>query len=180
MCAQQHRRVGGRELDAATLFARAQNGCVRSLDQLMCQHDGLVQAVVRRQVLGDLSFEEALQAGRIGLWHAILGYDPSRGLAFSTYAWPAIMRYVWQAVKVQRREQGHARVAKEAVGATADPVETVVDEAVYRAIYRLVQGLPERLRDVVVARYGLGAALPALYREIGASLGVKGVGPAVA
>jgi DNA-directed RNA polymerase specialized sigma24 family protein len=44
------------------------------------------------------------------------------------------------------------------VGATTDPVETAVDEAVYRALYRLVQGLPERLRDVVVARYGLGAA----------------------
>ncbi len=58
------------------------------------QHEGLVQAVVRRQVLGDLTFDEALQAGRISLWHAILGYDPHRGWAFSTYAWPAIMRYV--------------------------------------------------------------------------------------
>ena len=71
----------------------------------------------------------------------------NRGLAFSTYAWPVIMRYVWKAVKVQRREQGHARVAKEAVGVTAGPVETAVNEAVYRALYRR-QGLPERLRDV--------------------------------
>jgi len=40
----------------------------------MTHHNGLVQAVVRQQVLGDLPFTEALQAGRIGLWRASLGY----------------------------------------------------------------------------------------------------------
>jgi len=50
----------------------------------MTHHNGLVQAVVRQQVLGDLPFTEALQAGRIGLWRASLGYDPKRGAAFST------------------------------------------------------------------------------------------------
>jgi DNA-directed RNA polymerase sigma subunit (sigma70/sigma32) len=52
----------------------------------MVERDGLVQAVVRRQALGDLPFAEALQAGGIGLWRAILGYNPQRGIAFSTYA----------------------------------------------------------------------------------------------
>jgi RNA polymerase sigma factor (sigma-70 family) len=173
LCAQ-HRRVGGPGFDEATLFARAQSGCAGSLDQLMYQHEHLVQAVVRRQVLGDLSFEEALQAGRIGLWHAILGYNPSRGLAFSTYAWPAIMRQVWRAVKVPRRESGHAPVAGQPVGTLADPVAISVAGAVYRALGRLVQGLPARLRYVIVAHYGLGDAAPAPYREIGAALGVSG------
>ena len=53
------------------------------LNKLMAQHDGLVQPVARQQVLGDLPFPEALQAGRIGLWRAILGFDPSRGLGLS-------------------------------------------------------------------------------------------------
>ena len=44
----------------------------------------------------------------------------------------------------------------------------------YRALGRLVEGLPERLRYVIVARYGLADAPPALYREIGAALGVSG------
>lgn len=173
MCPQHPLQAGGLELDEATLFTRAQGGCARSLDRLMRQHEGLVQAVVRRQVLGDLSFEEALQAGRIGLWHAILGYDPSRGLAFSTYAWPAIMRDVWRAVKVQRRAPGRTPGAGAPVGAAVDPVERAVAAAVYRALGRLVDGLPERLRAVVVARYGLGDGRPALYREIGARLGVS-------
>ncbi len=87
----------------AALFQRAQSGCHDSLNRLMARHDGLVQAVVRQQVLGDLPFAEALQAGRIGLWRAILGYDLKRGTAFSTYAWPCIMRQVWRAVKVHTR-----------------------------------------------------------------------------
>ena len=67
------------------LFRQAQAGCRDSLNELMEKHDGLVHAVVREQMLGDLPYEEAIQAGRIGLWRAILGYDPDRG-AFSTYA----------------------------------------------------------------------------------------------
>jgi hypothetical protein len=69
----------------------------------MVEHDRLVQAVVRKQVLGSLSFAEALHAGRIGLWHAIMGYDPQRGLAFSTYAWPCIAHDIWAAVKAADR-----------------------------------------------------------------------------
>lgn len=173
MCTQQHPRVGGPDMSEATLFRRAQGGCARSLDQLMRQHEGLVRAVVRRQVLGDLPFDEALQAGRIGLWHAILGYDPRRGWAFSTYAWPAIMRYVWRAVKVQRREPGSAPVVGAAGAAPADPAARALTVAVTQALERLVEGLPARLRYVVVMRYGLADAPPALYREIGAALGLS-------
>ena len=70
----------------AVLFQQAQTGGRESLNALMERHDGLVHAVVRRQVLGDLPYADALQAGRIGLWRAILRFDPSRGYAFSTYA----------------------------------------------------------------------------------------------
>ena len=55
-----------------TLFLQAQAGCAQNLNRLMDCHSRLVVAVVRRQVLGDLPFAGALQAGRIGLWRAIL------------------------------------------------------------------------------------------------------------
>lgn len=83
-------------------FCQAQAGCRDSLDRLMAAHENLVHAVVRRQVLGQLSFSEALHAGRISLWRAILGYDPQRGLAFSTYAWKPIMHRIWREVKLGR------------------------------------------------------------------------------
>ena len=54
-------------------FARAQAGCQESLNALLRQHEGLVQAAVRRQVTGSASLDELLQAGREGLWRATGG-----------------------------------------------------------------------------------------------------------
>ena len=174
MCPQHPFQAGGLALDEATLFSRAQDGCVRSLDQLMRQHDGLVQAVVRRQVLGDLAFAEALQAGRIGLWRAILRYDPGCGCTFATYAWPAIMRQVWRAVKDLRRVPDRLPWPGPASAGPSEPDAAALAGAISQALWQLVGGLPVRLRYVVAARYGLGDTPPALFREIGACLGVSG------
>ena len=64
----------------------AQTESQESLNALLKRHNGLLHTVVRRQVLGDLPYAEALQAGRIGLWRATMRSDPSRGYAFSAYA----------------------------------------------------------------------------------------------
>ena len=42
----------------------------------MEEHDGLVYAFIRRQGGGEIPYEEALQARRIGPWHAFQGHDP--------------------------------------------------------------------------------------------------------
>ena len=86
-----------------TLFMQAQAGCAESLNELMKQHERLVHLVVRRQWLLTVEFEEALQAGRHGLWRAVLGFDPERNTRFSTYAYPAIMRHIWCVVKAEQR-----------------------------------------------------------------------------
>jgi DNA-directed RNA polymerase sigma subunit (sigma70/sigma32) len=82
----QEKQQGGLSLPCAeaTLFEQAQAGCSESVDLLMKQHERLVRYAVKRQVLFDYPFEEAVQAGRHGLWRAILRYDPHRGTAFST------------------------------------------------------------------------------------------------
>jgi len=141
----------------------------------MDRHDGLVQAVVRQQVLGNLPFTEALQAGRIGLWRAILGFDPSRGLAFSTYAWPCIMRQVWQAVKLHTRLYSPPMTDNGLpLYEAPDPAAVWEVVAVQQALHDPVERLPERLQQVVVARYGLDSNPPAIYRQIGAALGLSG------
>jgi RNA polymerase sigma factor (sigma-70 family) len=159
----------------ATLFQQAQAGCRVSLNALMARHDGLIQAVVRRQVLSDLPFAEALQAGRIGLWRAIQGYDPQHGAAFSTYAWPCIVRHIWRAVKVHSRFHSPL-VTSDGLSSLAgsDPALVWEAAAVGQALDRLVQRLPDRLRWIVVARYGLDGTPPATYRQIGVALSLSG------
>lgn len=175
MRTQTHDAGGPGVVSEATLFQRAQAGCSDSLNVLMTRHDGLVQAVVRQQVLGDMPFTEALQAGRVGLWRAILGFDPSRGLAFSTYAWPCIMRQVWRAVKVHTRFlMLPAADDVPALLEAPDPAVVWEATAVRRMLHDLVRRLPRRLREVVVTRYGLDGNPPAFYRQIGTALGLSG------
>jgi RNA polymerase sigma factor (sigma-70 family) len=163
----------------AALFRRAQAGCRDSLNRLMARHEHLVHAVVRRQVLGHLPFPEALQAGRIGLWRAILGYDPQRGLAFSTYAWTVIMHRIWREVKLTERsyQQGIQHVSLQTASACLReedlPPKLWESEVLLLALRELIARLPERLRIVIVARYGLTGQGRTFYPRIGALLGVS-------
>ena len=140
--------------------------------ELMARHEGLVRWVVRRQYLGDLSFADAMAEGRIGLWHALADYDPWRGTAFSSYAVPAIAHAVWSAVD-------GSRAWSECQSPTPLPAEVVdPDESLHLAetsarLSALVDGLPPRLRLVIVAHYGLGEADPQSFAAIGRTLRVS-------
>jgi RNA polymerase sigma factor (sigma-70 family) len=163
----------------AALFHRAQAGCRDSLNRLMARHEHLIHAVVRQQVLGPLPFAEALQAGRIGLWRAIQGYDPQRGLAFSTYAWRVIMHRIWREVKLAERayqpgmKQISLRAVENSTWEMPFPEERWETALLFSAVWDLVSRLPERLRLVVVARYGLSGQCRAFYPRIGVLLGVS-------
>lgn len=167
--------VGGLSLSTETpSFEQAQAGSHLALNDLMRRHDGLVQAVVRQQFLGSLPFDEALQAGRIGLWRAILGYDPYRGFAFSTYAWPAIMRQIWQAVKDHVRESAKPCVEWSSLHVLANDPPALVDATVLQeTLLHSVYCLPQRLQQVIVAYYGLEGDTPASYRQLGARMGLS-------
>jgi len=153
-------------------FWWAQAGWPESLDCLMAEHDRLVHAVVRKQFRGPLSFAEALHAGRFGLWRAIAGYDPQRGLAFSTYAWPCIAHAIWSAVRAADRPPPLVLPPPSAPPADVDPVSASEVCAIQAALLDLVARLPHHLRAIVVAHYGLGDEPPASFRSIGARLGL--------
>jgi RNA polymerase sigma factor (sigma-70 family) len=107
---EEKRATGLGRHPEARLFEQAQGGCRDSLDLLMARHEPLVWYIANRQNLGDLPLEEAAQAGRIGLWQAILGFDPQRGYQFSTYAYKAIVHQIWAAVKThcEANQRAHA------------------------------------------------------------------------
>ena len=62
------------DLDGPAAFACAQSRCPECQDALVRQHEGLVHVVLRRQSRGDVPYEDLLQAGRIGLWQAVLHF----------------------------------------------------------------------------------------------------------
>ena len=165
-------RIAPERSQEADLFHQAQQGCRVSLNRLMAQHEGLVQVNVRRQCSGPVAFEECLQAGRIGLWRAILGYQPERGWAFSSYAWPSISRAVWRVVReAQRRPVVGLGLGQPRRG--SDPAVAYETEAVKQALHDLVARMPEPLPQVMTASYGLDEIGPSGVRPIGARLGLS-------
>lgn len=158
-------------LNGPTAFACAQAGCRECQDGLIKQHEGLVHFILRQQARGGVPYEDLLQEGRIGLWQAILHFDPRRGVTFSTYAGVAIRNRIWRAVKQVNRPQG--RLSPPAL---ANPLEiaeeNIGQQEIRQALLEAVSRLPKRLRQVITAAYGLDGELPCTLAAIGDRFGV--------
>ena len=161
-------------------LAQAPVGGLASIECALGRHEGLIHAVIRREGSGSLTYEEALQAGRIGLWRAILNYDPMRGTAFSTYAWVAIRRHIRRAIagtagdsRYQLVSCPHGLAELSSRGLAEDLDESVEQTLIREALLALLSQLPHRLRLVIVARYGLDGHPPHTLRQLGAQLGLS-------
>jgi RNA polymerase sigma factor (sigma-70 family) len=142
------------------------------MEGLLRQHDGLVQWVIRRDCRSDLAYAELVHEGQIALWQAIMHYDPGRGVAFSTYAVPAIRHRLWRLVREAERPQGYGVLA-----AAADPAELAAQvwqrQAVRAALGELLAYLPERSYHVIVSSYGLDGEAPLSLAAIGQLYGLS-------
>ena len=146
----------------------------QAVERAMEQHDGLVHAFIRRQGGGGISYAEALQAGRIGLWRAIQGYDPTRGTAFSTYAWVAIYRHVHRRAKELNRDT-HVEVQEMAAAwVLPDPEQELERKVIISVLHKMVEQLPKRLRQIIIGRYGLGDQPPCTLNALGEQLDLSG------
>jgi RNA polymerase sigma factor FliA len=81
-------------MEAMTLWKDYRScGDDRAREQLLAKHLPLVHHVARRMQRGlarDADINDLFSAGTMGLIDAVESFDPSRGLAFSTYAAPRI------------------------------------------------------------------------------------------
>jgi RNA polymerase sporulation-specific sigma factor len=73
------------------LFQRAARGDPAAQSQIVEQNLGLVHATARRFAGRGIEYDDLFQAGCMGLVKAVTGFDPERGVQFSTYAVPVIM-----------------------------------------------------------------------------------------
>jgi RNA polymerase sigma factor for flagellar operon FliA len=89
-----------------TLWDAFKQGSEEARTHLLQEHLGLVHHVARqmsRTLAVRADFDELVSAGTIGLMTALDGFDPSRGLAFSTFAAPRIRG----AILDELRKQDH-------------------------------------------------------------------------
>ena len=102
-------------------------------------------------------------------------------MAFSTYAWVAIQRRIWRAVAQANRPQGRLSLPE-----PPNPLEAAAPSwtgryraaawwmaQVHPTLVETLARLPERLREVIVAAYGLDEEPPRSLAAIGRRLGVS-------
>jgi RNA polymerase sigma factor (sigma-70 family) len=156
------------------LFACAQAGCLDCQEALLRENRGLIYKVIQQPGVGGIDYADLEQEGRIGLWQAILHYDPERGYAFSSYAWAAIWHRVWHAIfqadGAAEDPDGEVEAWLELVGETE---EDWWWGHVRQALLEVVGKLPARLGRVIRLAYGLDGqgrySLAAIGREWGVS-----------
>jgi RNA polymerase sigma factor (sigma-70 family) len=158
--------------NSESIFTCAQAGCSHCMEFLLERHQGLIHAVIRYAEFGGIPYVDAFQEGQIGLWRAILNYDPARQTAFSTYAWPSIWGRIWrhtlafcqksEALEEEPFEWGCAQLAEEAWQ----------QAQIAAALREALDSLPERLKGVVEQYYGLGQQPPLTLEKIGQHMGL--------
>lgn len=148
----------------------AQQGCPHCLDHLVRQNEPLVHWVLHRFYTGIIPYDEGLQAGRIGLWKALLRFDLDRGTAFSTYAVVAIRRTIQLEDKRFRRFWRPRPYLPPPT--PPDPLDEVQRTILVSAVPAWIDQLSPRLVYVLRAYYGLDGAPSRLQRTIARSLGL--------
>lgn len=160
------------DLESPKAFTCAQGGCRECQDALVRRHEGLVHTVLRRQSRNGLPYEELLQEGRIALWKAVLGFDPQRGVAFSTYAGRAIRNRIWSAVERSKRPQARLESHRE-ISPLAIAEAQLWRAEVWLALVEAVDRLPSRPRQVIVALCGWDGRPPRNFTQLGFELGMS-------
>lgn len=137
-------------------FVCAQAGCPDCLETLLRENKGLIQSVIQKQGMGGIDYADLVQEGRIGLWLAILHFDPARGYAFSTYAWTVIRYRLWRAHFYADRVEDDKNEAAEAWLELVDEVEEDWwQQHLRQALLEVVGKLPVRLGRLICLAYGL-------------------------
>lgn len=110
--------------DSPALWQAYRGGDDAARDRLLTDHLGLVHHIARqiaRTLSARADFDELVSAGTIGLMTALEGFDPTRGLAFSTFAAPRIRGAILDELRKQdhvprsvRRKTREINAAREA------------------------------------------------------------------
>jgi len=152
-------------------FTCAQAGCSYCMETLLQENIRLVWRVLLRQAPGKADYADLLQEGRIGLWQAILHFDPGLGYAFSTYAYIAIRNHIWIEVRRSLKVEGWQVRQFDGDHLTA-VISAWQDAQIHQALGEGLEYLPVRLRQLINWRYGLDGFEPQTYIQIGQVMGL--------
>jgi len=83
----------------------ARAGDTAALESLMNRYKPLVRARAKEYFLSGGDAQDLIQEGMIGLYKAVLDFDTTRGVKFSTFATLCVVRQIQTAIKAATRQK---------------------------------------------------------------------------
>jgi len=89
----------------ADVVLMAQHGKQEAAEHLLYKYRNLVRSKVKSYFLVGAEREDLLQVGMIGLWQAIIDYQPAKATSFPAFAKVCIHRHIITAIKAATRQK---------------------------------------------------------------------------
>ena len=166
-------------------FAALALGDRSARDKLIRHNLRLVAHVAKKYYTTPDKQDDFISIGTIGLIKAVDTYDPARTVRFASYASQCIQNELRMHLRRVRREAGTLSLQEPLEGengmltlADTLPDEAVMEEDCERRnaaarLRALVEQLPERDRQLLTLRYGLGGGAPLTQQEVAARFGIS-------
>ena len=166
-------------------FAALALGDREARDKLIRHNLRLVAHVAKKYYTTPDKQDDFISIGTIGLIKAVDTYDPARTVRFASYASQCIQNELRMHLRRVRREAGTLSLQEPLEGengmltlADTLPDEAVMEEDCERRdatarLRALVEQLPERDRQLLTLRYGLGGGAPLTQQEVAARFGIS-------
>ena len=166
-------------------FAAMALGDRSARDKLIRHNLRLVAHVAKKYYTTPDKQDDFISIGTIGLIKAVDTYDPARTVRFASYASQCIQNELRMHLRRVRREAGTLSLQEPLEGengmltlADTLPDEAVMEEDCERRdaaarLRTLVEQLPERDRQLLTLRYGLGGGAPLTQQEVAARFGIS-------
>ncbi len=161
----------------------------REARRVLIEHNlRLVVYIARRFENTGINIEDLISIGTIGLIKAINTYDPAKNIKLATYASRCIENEILmhlRKVNSQRSEisfdeplntdwDGNELLLSDVLGTDSDTVMRPLEDDVDRALlFQAIETLPQREREIIIMRFGLGGAKELTQKEVADLMGIS-------
>lgn len=87
------------KMNETELCAAAKAGDSQAVEFLVSRYAKLVKTCARAYFIAGAESDDLIQEGMLGLWRAVVTFDPARGVPFEAYARTCISRRIYSAVR---------------------------------------------------------------------------------
>ncbi|MBR1764210.1 MAG: RNA polymerase sporulation sigma factor SigK [Ruminococcus sp.] len=168
-------------------FERFAEGDKAAKDTLIEHNLRLVAHIIKKYYSREQDQDDLISIGTVGLIKAVNTFDHTKGSRFATYASRCIENEILMHFRALRRtagevhfdepidtdKNGSALTLIDVISDGVDLGELVEAKLAAARVCGLVSELPEREREIITLRYGLGGARPLTQREVAARLGIS-------